>query len=200
MSRAVVHKSVKNELLEKLAKLSKSLKVGAGYEGGELTPVISEKQLQKVENYARSGVQAGAEAVAGGKRLDRQGYFFEATVFDKVKQDMTIANEEIFGPVLSVIEYQDPEEAIKIANDSNYGLVSYVWSTDIRKIMRAQAEIKAGVVWVNTPLMRELRAPFGGYKHSGVGRDGGEWSRNLFTEEKTVSIPLNEFPIAKLGI
>ena len=107
--------------------------------------------------------------------------------------------EEIFGPFATILEFDGIDEAIELANDSEFGLVSYIWSTDIRKIMRAQAEIRAGVVWVNTPLMRELRAPFGGYKNSGIGRDGGEWSRNLFTEEKTVSIPLKDFPITKLG-
>ena len=150
MSRAVVHKSVKNELLEKLSKLSKSLKVGAGYEGGELTPVISEKQLQKIENYSRSGTQAGAEAITGGKRVDRPGYFFEATVFDKVKQDMTIANEEIFGPVLSVIEYQDPEEAIKIANDSDYGLAAVVFTKNLNQATEASNKLEVGQVYVNS--------------------------------------------------
>ena len=190
MSRVVVHKSVKNELLEKLAKLSKSLKVGAGYEGGELTPVISEKQLQKVENYARSGVQAGAEAVAGGKRLDRQGYFFEATVFDKVKQDMTIANEEIFGPVLSVIEFQDPEEAIKIANDSNYGLAAGVFTKDLDQATVTSNKLEVGQVYVNSWFTGSIATPFGGYKQSGFSREKGQEALKSYLQVKNVGIQL----------
>ena len=114
MSRLVVHQSVKDELIGKLVDLSKSLKVGAGYEEGVgLTPVISEKQLEKVEGYARSGIQQGAEAVHGGKRIERDGYFMEATVLNNVKQDMTVAREEIFGPVLSVLEYNDHDRCIQ---------------------------------------------------------------------------------------
>ena len=135
MSRLVVHKSVKDELIVKLVDLSKSLKVGPGYEeGSELTPVISNTQLEKVEGYARSGIQAGAEAVHGGKRIDRDGYFMEATVLNNVKQEMTVAREEIFGPVLSVIEYQDTDEAINIANDTNYGLGGGVFTKDLSLI------------------------------------------------------------------
>ncbi|MDP6163378.1 MAG: aldehyde dehydrogenase family protein, partial [Candidatus Thioglobus sp.] len=128
-----------------------------------------------------------------------KGYYFEPTVVESSDNKSANCQEEIFGPFATILEFEGIEEALQIANDSEFGLVSYVWSTDVRKIMKAQADIRAGVVWVNTPLMRELRAPFGGYKNSGIGRDGGEWSRNLFTEEKTVSIPLKDFPIAKLG-
>ncbi|MFW2403358.1 MAG: aldehyde dehydrogenase family protein, partial [Gammaproteobacteria bacterium] len=96
--------------------------------------------------------------------------------------------------------FDDFDAAMEIANDSEFGLVSYVWSQDMATIMAATEALRAGVVWVNTPLTRELRAPFGGYKNSGVGRDGGEWSRALFTEEKTVTLPRRTFPIAKLGM
>ena len=123
----------------------------------------------------------------------------EPTVVRAQSNAEIVCQEEIFGPFATIIGFDDEEEAYRIANDSQFGLVSYVWSTDIRKIMRAQAEIRAGVIWVNTSLMRELRAPFGGFKNSGVGRDGGDWSRALFTEEKTVSIPMNDFPIHRLG-
>ena len=190
MSRAVVHKSVKNELLEKLSKLSKSLKVGAGYEGGELTPVISEKQLQKVENYSRSGTQAGAEAITGGKRVDRPGYFFEATVFDKVKQDMTIANEEIFGPVLSVIEYQDPEEAIKIANDSDYGLAAGVFTKNLNQATEASNKLEVGQVYVNSWFTGSIATPFGGYKRSGFSREKGQEALKSYLQVKNIGIQL----------
>ena len=190
MSRVVVHKSVKNELLEKLSKLSKSLKVGAGYEGGELTPVISEKQLQNVENYSRSGTQAGAEAITGGKRVDRPGYFFEATVFDKVKQDMTIANEEIFGPVLSVIEYQDPEEAIKIANDSDYGLAAGVFTKNLDQATEASNKLEVGQVYVNSWFTGSIATPFGGYKRSGFSREKGQEALKSYLQVKNIGIQL----------
>jgi len=190
MSRAVVHKSVKNELLEKLSKLSKSLKVGAGYEGGELTPVISEKQLQKVENYSRSGTQAGAEAITGGKRVDRPGYFFEATVFDKVKQDMTIANEEIFGPVLSIIEYQDPEEAIKIANNSDYGLAAGVFTKNLNQATEASNKLEVGQVYVNSWFTGSIATPFGGYKRSGFSREKGQEALKSYLQVKNIGIQL----------
>ena len=190
MARVVVHKSVKSELLDKLAKLSKSLKVGAGYEDGELTPVISEKQLQKVENYARSGTQAGAEAIAGGKRVDRPGYFFEATVFDKVKQDMTIANEEIFGPILSVIEYQDPEEAIKIANDTEYGLAAGVFTKDLDQATVASNQLEVGQVYVNSWFTGSIATPFGGYKQSGYSREKGQEALKSYLQVKNVGIQL----------
>jgi acyl-CoA reductase-like NAD-dependent aldehyde dehydrogenase len=190
MSRAVVHKSIKDELLEKLSKLSKSLKVGAGYEGGELTPVISEQQLQKVENYSRSGVQAGAEVITGGKRVEREGYFFEATIFDKVKQDMTIANEEIFGPVLSVIEYEDPEEAVKIANDTEFGLAAGIFTKDLDQATKAANQIEAGQIYVNSWFTGSIATPFGGYKQSGYSREKGKDALKSYLQVKNVGIQL----------
>ena len=132
MSRVVVHKSIKDELVDKLVDMSQSLKIGPGIEKDtDLTPVISETQLQKVEGYARSGIQEGAQAAYGGKRLERDVYFMEPTVLNNVKQSMTVAREEIFGPVLSVLEYEDQEEAIDIANDTEYGLGAGVFTKDL---------------------------------------------------------------------
>ena len=102
-------------------------------------------------------------------------------------------------PFATLLTFDDFDEAMQIANDTEFGLVSYVWARDLNTIMAATEALRSGVVWVNTPLTRELRAPFGGYKNSGVGRDGGVWSRALFTEEKTVTIPRRDFPIAQLG-
>ena len=146
--------------------------------------------LQKVENYARSGTQAGAEAIAGGKRIDRQGYFFEATVFDKVKQDMTIANEEIFGPVLSVIEYQDPEEAIKIANDTDYGLAAGVFTKDLNQATIASNQLEVGQVYVNSWFTGSIATPFGGYKQSGYSREKGQEALKSYLQVKNVGIQL----------
>tara|TARA_B100001123_G_scaffold283080_1_gene315383 strand:- start:149 stop:1582 length:1434 start_codon:yes stop_codon:yes gene_type:complete len=191
MSRLVVHKSVKDELIVKLVDLSKSLKVGAGYEEGtELTPVISSNQLEKVEGYARSGIQAGAEAVHGGKRIDRKGYFMEATVLNNVKQDMTVAREEIFGPVLSVLEYQDTEEAINIANDTDYGLGGGVFTKDLNKAAWTASKLQSGQVYVNKWFTGSHATPFGGYKQSGYSREKGIQALNSYLQIKNVGISL----------
>ena len=151
MSRMIVHKSIKDEVLDKLSELARSIKVGPGNEEGvDLTPVISEEQLQKVENYARSGLQAGATAISGGHRVDRKGYFFEPTIYADVKPDMTIAQEEIFGPFLSVLEYEDHEEAIHIANDTDYGLAAGVFTKDVDMATKTAAKLNGGQVYVNS--------------------------------------------------
>ena len=192
MSRLVVHKSVKDELITKLVDLSKSLKVGAGYEEGtDLTPVISSNQLEKVEGYARSGVQAGAEAVHGGKRAEREGYFMEATVLNNVTQDMTVAREEIFGPVLSVLEYQDTEEAINIANDSDYGLGGGVFTKDLNKAAWTASKLQSGQVYVNKWFTGSHATPFGGYKQSGYSREKGIQALNAYLQIKNVGISLS---------
>jgi acyl-CoA reductase-like NAD-dependent aldehyde dehydrogenase len=191
MSRVVVHESVKDELVEKLANMAKGLKVGDGHDDGvELTPLISEQQLQKVENYARSGQQAGATAVAGGNRIDREGYFFEATVFDDVKHDMTIAQEEIFGPVLSVLSYKDKEEAIHIANDTAFGLAAGVFTKDIDQATNTVNQLQAGQVYVNSWFTGSVATPFGGYKQSGYSREKGQEAIKGYLQVKNVGIQL----------
>jgi acyl-CoA reductase-like NAD-dependent aldehyde dehydrogenase len=191
MSRVVVHESVKEELVEKLANMAKGLQVGSGHDDGvELTPLISEQQLQKVENYARSGQQAGATAVAGGNRIDREGYFFEATVFDDVKHDMTIAQEEIFGPVLSVLTYKDKEEAIHIANDTAFGLAAGVFTKDIDQATNTVNQLQAGQVYVNSWFTGSVATPFGGYKQSGYSREKGQEAIKGYLQVKNVGIQL----------
>ena len=192
MSRLVVHKSIKNELLDKLINLSQSLKVGAGYEEGtELTPLISSNQLDKVEGYARSGIQQGAEALHGGKRIEREGYFMEATVLNDVKQDMTVAREEIFGPVLSILEYQDNEEAISIVNDTNYGLGGGVFTKDLNKAAWTASKLQSGQVYVNKWFTGSHATPFGGYKQSGYSREKGVQALNAYLQIKNVGISLS---------
>ena len=192
MSRLVVHKSIKDELVEKLVDLSKSLKVGPGYEeGSELTPVISSNQLDKVEGYARSGIQQGAEAAHGGKRVDREGYFMEPTVLNNVTQEMSVAREEIFGPVLSVLEYQDTEEAIAIANDTEYGLGGGVFTKDLNKASWTASKLQAGQVYVNKWFTGSHATPFGGYKQSGYSREKGVDGLKSYLQVKNVGISLS---------
>ena len=191
MSRLVVHKSIKDELVDKLVDMSKSLKIGPGIEKDtDLTPVISENQLQKVEGYARSGIQEGAEAAYGGKRLEREGYFMEPTVLNNVKQSMTVAREEIFGPVLSVLEYEDQEEAIDIANDTEYGLGAGVFTKDLKKASWTASKLEAGQVYVNKWFTGNHATPFGGYKQSGYSREKGVDGLKSYLQVKNVGISL----------
>ena len=191
MSRVIVHKSVKNELVDKLTTLATSLKVGPGDEEGTyITPVISEEQLQKIENYSRSGQQAGANAVAGGNRVDRKGYFFEATVFDNVQPDMTIAQEEVFGPFLSVLEYSDHEEAVHIANDTEYGLVAGVFTKDINQATKTASQLNGGQIYVNSWFTGSIATPFGGYKQSGYSREKGQQAIKSYLQLKNIGIQL----------
>ena len=202
-SRILVEKPIAKEFKKRMVERARNLIIGDPFDSKtEIGPLISKEQIEKVMSFAQTAEESDdINILCGGKRCEsfQKGYYFEPTIVETKSNQNTVCQEEIFGPFATILEFDGIDEAIELANDSEFGLVSYVWSTDIRKIMRAQAEIRAGVVWVNTPLMRELRAPFGGYKNSGIGRDGGEWSRNLFTEEKTVSIPLKDFPITKLG-
>ena len=202
-SRILVEKPIAKEFKKRMVERARNLIIGDPFDSKtEIGPLISKEQIEKVMSFAQTAEESDdINILCGGKRCEsfQKGYYFEPTIVETKSNQNTVCQEEIFGPFATILEFDGIDEAIELANDSEFGLVSYIWSTDIRKIMRAQAEIRAGVVWVNTPLMRELRAPFGGYKNSGIGRDGGEWSRNLFTEEKTVSIPLKDFPITKLG-
>jgi len=192
MSRLVVHKSIKDEVVDKLVDLSKSLKIGPGIEKDtDLTPVISENQLQKVEGYARSGIQEGAEAAHGGKRIQRDGYFMEPTILNNVKQDMTVAREEIFGPVLSILEYEDQEEAIKIANDTDYGLGAGVFTKDLKKASWTAGKLEAGQVYVNKWFTGNHATPFGGYKQSGYSREKGIDGLKSYLQVKNVGISLS---------
>jgi len=191
MSRVIAHKSIKNELVDKLANLATSLKVGHGSEDGtELTPVISEEQLQKIENFSRSGQQAGANAVAGGNRVDRKGYYFEATVFDNVQPEMTIAQEEIFGPVLSVLEYNDQDEAIDIANNTEFGLAAGVFTNDVNQATKMASQLNGGQIYVNSWFTGSVATPFGGYKQSGYSREKGQEAIKSYLQLKNVGIQL----------
>tara|TARA_Y100000590_G_scaffold466147_1_gene640597 strand:- start:202 stop:1638 length:1437 start_codon:yes stop_codon:yes gene_type:complete len=192
MSKLVVHKSIKDNLIEKLSNLARSLKVGPGYEkDSELTPIISEKQLEKVEGYARSGIQAGAEAVAGGKKIERNGFFMEATVLNNVTPDMTVAKEEIFGPILSILEYEDPEEAINIANDTDYGLAAGVFTKDLKQASWTANKLESGQIYINKWFAGGLAStPFGGYKQSGYSREKGQDALMSYLQVKNVGIQI----------
>src|ERR1700756_4175174 len=151
-------------------------------------PMVSQKQYERVQSYIRKGIEEGAEVLVGGEGQPKgleAGYFVKPTVFVNVKNDMTIAREEIFGPVLSVIAYEDEDEAIRIANNTEYGLHAYVSGTDIQRARRVASQIQAGRVAING-LLDDQQAPFGGFKHSGMGREFGTYGIEAFLEPKAI--------------
>jgi aldehyde dehydrogenase (NAD+) len=192
-SRLVVERSVHDQVVEQLAARAKKLVPGDPFEKGtRLGAVVSKQQQQTVLGYIEQGKAEGAMLVAGGKAatVNGKGYYVEATIFDGVKPEMTIAREEIFGPVLAVLAFDDLEEGIRLANQSMYGLAAGIWTRDLSKAHRVARAIKAGTVWVNTYNVYDSAAPFGGYKASGFGRDLGREGLDGYLETKTVWVGL----------
>ena len=158
----------------------------------EMGPVMSEAQLKKVLQYIESGKDQGARLACGGERLNKgeyaKGYYVQPTIFDDVSPTMRIAQEEIFGPVLSVLKFKREEEAVAMANDSIYGLGGGVWSRDEEKAMSVAKRLRAGTVWINEWHLLSEKAPFGGYKQSGIGREFGVEGLREYTETKHLHI------------
>jgi acyl-CoA reductase-like NAD-dependent aldehyde dehydrogenase len=149
--------------------------------------------VERIERYVAVGKKEGAKLVLGGERAqvgDGRGYFWKPTIFDGVRNDMTIAREEIFGPVLSVIEVADFDEAIRIANESMYGLAAAIWTRDVKKAHKAARALQAGTVWVNTYNMYDAASPYGGTKASGFGRETGMAGLDFYTQTKSVWVDL----------
>ncbi|WP_406033141.1 aldehyde dehydrogenase family protein [Nocardioides sp. NBC_00163] len=189
-TRFYVERSREQEFVEKVVGGLAQVPIGPGAdESNVLGPLVSAKHLSHVERLVATGAADGAELVAGGKRIDRDGYFFEPTVFTGVKDSAAIMHEEIFGPVLAVTAYDDTDELhdlINRANDTPYGLAATVWTRDIATSQRLANGIKAGAVFVNMPPIPDMAAPWGGYKASGWGREMGPWALDAYTELKSV--------------
>jgi aldehyde dehydrogenase (NAD+)/betaine-aldehyde dehydrogenase len=190
LSRYYVDRKRADEFTEKLAGAASGMKLGPGLEQGTmLGPLVSAEQLERVDGYVRIGKEEGAELVTGGARADGElsdGYFYRPTVFAGVGQDMRIAREEIFGPVLTVMPYDDPEELVAKANDTEYGLTAYIWSRDIGTANRMARQIRAGSVYINTFAILDPAAPWGGMKASGLGREMGWEAIEAYTEVKSI--------------
>jgi len=188
-TRMLVEKSMYDEAIERLKKYTENFEVGDPKKEGEhIGPVISETQYNKIQTLIQKGIDEGAKLVAGGTGkpdgLDK-GYFVKPTVFADVNNDMDVARTEIFGPVLSVIPFETEEEAIKIANDTSYGLTNYIQTQDSEKVQRVARKLRSGMVDVNGAGIA-VDAPFGGFKHSGIGREAGEHGLEEFLEVKAV--------------
>ena len=196
-SRILVDETIAERFIERFVERTRRLKVGDPRDmATELGPVISKAQYDRVLAFA-----ADADVLTGGTRAEGfdKGYYVAPTVALAHDNTTRLCQEEIFGPFATFLTYRGIDQAIEIANQSEFGLVAYLWSNDLPTVMRVQDALQAGTIWVNTPVARDLRAPFGGFKNSGVGRTGGLSSRALFTEEKVVTIPMGDFPIARMG-
>ena len=190
-SRLLVQESIHDEFMERLLDLAKSARLGNPMDAGtHIGPVTTPQQYEKVLSYIDIAQQEGAELVFGGSACKVPGadanQFVEPTIFTNVSNDMRIAQEEVFGPVLSVLKFKDEEEAIKIGNDVVYGLAAGVWTKDIRRAMRFTKALKAGTVWVNTYRAFSYMMPFGGMKRSGLGRESGIAAIRDYLQVKSV--------------
>jgi aldehyde dehydrogenase (NAD+) len=192
-SRVVVHEDVADELVNKMANIAESIPLGGGIDDdGQMGPVVNEEQQQEILDYIETGREEGATVAAGGGVPEDKGtgYFVEPTVFADVDNDMTIAREEIFGPVLSIIEVADEEEALEVANDSPYGLTACVWTNDLSRAHTMADRLDYGMVLINETPNTWPQTPFGGTKQSGHGRAQGEEAVQSFTEVKNVHVNL----------
>ena len=192
MSRVIVHESIHDEVVERAANLAKSLDVGPGMErrdlGANMGAMVSVPQRDRAEGMCRDAVDQGARAVTGGHRLNREGSFLEPTIFDKVTPDMTIAQEEVFGPVLSVISVKDDDEAVRVSNGTDYGLVGGVFTRDLDRATAMARKIRAGQVFVNEWYAGGVETPFGGYGKSGYGREKGREALMNYVQTKNIAI------------
>ncbi|HEU4481170.1 MAG TPA: aldehyde dehydrogenase family protein [Actinomycetota bacterium] len=192
-SRILVESSIHDDFVRSLVDATASMKVGPGLdESTGMGPVVSEEQLERVTGYIDIGRSEGAEIVTGGNRVEElgDGYFVEPTIFAGVRNDMRIAQEEIFGPVAAVIPVDDVDDAIRVANDTIYGLAASIWTKDLSKAHRVAKGIRAGTVWINGSGMYDPSVSFGGYKQSGFGRELGLHSMEAYTEVKSVWVNL----------
>ena len=190
-SRLFIEKSIHEEFIDKLSNKAANMRVGNPEDTGtQMGAQVSKEQFDKILGYIETGKQEGAKLVIGGERCGERGYFIKPTIFDAVDNNMRIAKEEIFGPVVSAITFDDVSEVVKQGNLSIYGLAAAVWTKDIKKAHRLARDLKAGTIWINTYNAFDAASPFGGFKQSGFGRELGVHALELYTHVKSVWINL----------
>jgi 5-carboxymethyl-2-hydroxymuconic-semialdehyde dehydrogenase len=202
-SRLLVEQSIYSKFTEMVAERARRIKVGHPLDPSTVVgPLIHPSHEQKVLGYIDIAKQEGATIAAGGRKAGGElaaGCFVEPTLFTNARNSMRIAQEEIFGPVLTAIPFKDEAEALSIANDVQYGLTAYLWTSDVTRAFRLTEALEAGMIWVNSENVRHLPTPFGGVKASGIGRDGGDWSFDFYMETKNVAFATTPHHIPKLG-
>ncbi|QGP80420.1 5-carboxymethyl-2-hydroxymuconate semialdehyde dehydrogenase [Sphingobium sp. CAP-1] len=201
-SRLLVQRSVYPEFIARAAARVKKLKVGDPFDPAtEVGPLIHPRHFGKVKSYMDIATGEGARIAAGGAPVaGTAGYFFQPTLFAEAEQSMRIAQEEIFGPVLTAIPFDDEADAIAKANDVQYGLAGYLWTRDLARALRVSEALDVGMVWVNSENVRHLPTPFGGTKASGIGRDGGDWSFDFYMETKNIALARGTHKVPRMGL
>jgi aldehyde dehydrogenase (NAD+) len=190
-SRLYVEEKVHDELIDRIREKNRDRRVGDPFDPEtQQGPQVDEAQFDKILRYIEYGKADGAKMVSGGKRIGDRGYFIEPTLFSGVTDNMRIAREEIFGPVLSVLKFKNVDDIIRRSNDTNFGLAAAVWTRDIAKAHRFAKGVRAGTVWINCYDVFDAAAPFGGFKQSGLGRELGEAGLANYTELKTVTVSM----------
>jgi succinate-semialdehyde dehydrogenase/glutarate-semialdehyde dehydrogenase len=189
-NRFIVHEAVADEFANKFAEKMSALKLGRGVDADTTCgPVINEKARTNIKRLVDSATAQGATIVTGGGATGSEGYFFEPTVIDHVKPGSSILAEEIFGPVAPIVRFKTEDEAVRLANDTQYGLVSYAFTEDLKRGMRLVESLESGMSGINTGLVSNAAAPFGGVKQSGLGREGGAEGINEYLETRYVLFP-----------
>jgi len=199
-SRLLVQDTIREEFEARLVERVDNIRVGHPLDPAtEIGPLVTEEHFNKVTSYFDIAKEDGATVAAGGEVIGDEGYFVRPTLFTRANNGMRIAQEEIFGPVLTSIPFSTEEEALQIANDTLYGLTGYVWTNDLTRALRFTDKLEAGMIWVNSENVRHLPTPFGGVKASGIGRDGGDWSFEFYMEQKHIGFATGQHKITKLG-
>jgi 5-carboxymethyl-2-hydroxymuconic-semialdehyde dehydrogenase len=201
-SRLLIQRSIHDCFVERLVERVSRLKVGHPLDPAtEIGPLIHQRHLDKVLSYFKIAREEGAQIKAGGTRAEglKPGFYVHPTLFTEAKSTMRIAREEIFGPVLTVLPFDNEAEAVKIANDTPYGLTAYIWTGDSGRALRMAHALEAGMVWVNSENNRHLPTPFGGVKASGIGRDGGDYSFDFYMETKNICVAHGTHRVPRLG-
>jgi aldehyde dehydrogenase (NAD+) len=191
-TRCFVPASLYDEVVARMVELSEGLKIGSALDfETDIGPLVDHRQIDTVKRYVQIGQDEGAKLLTGGsvpQGVPEGGYYFEPTIFGGVNNDMRIAQEEIFGPVLSLIRYESVEDAIRMANETIYGLAGSVWSRDVPRALQVAKRIRAGTVWINDHHLLSAAAPHGGYKQSGLGRELGRWGLDEYLQIKHIHV------------